>query len=123
MIIYQFRMIYNGEVKVSKAEYKLAKFAFRFNKELVYRKVKVIEKGVSRPGFPSELREFELGQYNYDTCYSDKYEDIYKFIESRKELFAKNLIELEYRKQKYMNMISNLDNSLMQIKENENGKL
>lgn len=117
MIIYQFRMIYNGEVKVSKAEYKLAKYAFRWNNELVYRKVKVIEKGVSRPGFPSELREFDLGQYSYDTCYSDKYEDLYKFIVSRKEYFDESIKQLEYTKQKYMNMIDNLDNSLIRIKE------
>lgn len=113
MIIYQFKMIYNGEVKVSKAEYNLAEHIYNSNKT-IYRKVKIIEKGVSKPCFPTIL--FELGQCDYDTYYSDNYDDIYKFIESRREYFNDSINELEYRKQKYINMVSNLNDSLKQIK-------
>lgn len=112
MIIYQFKMIYNGEIKVSKAEYKLSEHLYYH--KTIYRKVKVIEKGVSRPCFPPIL--FELGECDYDTYYSDKYEDVYKFIKSRKEFFNDSIKALEYRKQKYLGMLNNLDNSLNQIK-------
>ncbi len=103
MIIYQFHMLSNGEIKISKAEYIQA--VSRDNKPY-YKRIKTIEKGIKQPKFPLKL--YKLGEYNYNKFHTDSMEDLEKFTNLKVERFEKQISGIENQLKLYKEIRDNL---------------
>lgn len=103
MIIYQFHLLSNGEIKISKAEY----LEIKKQDIAYYKKVKVIEKGIRFPKFPKEL--YKLGRYDHNKYYSTEMADLKKFALSEISVQEEHIKNLEYQLKQYKEIIVNLE--------------
>lgn len=107
MIIYQFHMLSTGIIKISKAEYKEA---VDYKDDFYYKKIRVLEKGIRCPEFPTKL--YKLGVADYNKYYALSKDELEKFISYKKDIFKERKHSLEIQLKKYNEMIENLDKNL-----------
>ena len=108
MIIYQFHMLSDGNIKISKAEYKESK---DYKGDICYRKVKVLEKGIRCPKFPTKFYWHDLGEYDYNKFYALSMDELNNFASLRIDEFKERIKINEIQNKTYKEMIENLEKS------------
>lgn len=103
MIIYQFHMLSDGNIKISKAEYKPSK---DYKGNYCSKKIKVIEKGIRCPKFPTYL--YKLGKVDYNKYYALSMDELDTYKLSKINEFEDRIDDLDYQIKKYEKMIENL---------------
>lgn len=106
IIIYQFHMLSDGIVKISKAEYKEAE---DYKGNFCYKKTKVIEKGIRYPKFP--IRLYKLGVADYNKYYALSMDKLTDFAFGKIDNFNNSIKSLENQIKKYKEMVNNLQDS------------
>ncbi len=109
MIIYQFHMLSDGNIKISKAEYKSSTDR---KGEPCYRKVKVLEKGIGCPKFPNKFYWYHLGEYDYNKYYALSMDELNKFVSSKVDYFKGQLKAYEFQVKKTNEILENLKKSI-----------
>ena len=112
MIIFQYHMLSDGNIKISKAEYKESKDR---KGELCYRKVKVLEKGIRCPKFPTKFYWYHLGMYDYNKFYALSIAELKYFASLRINEFKNKIKINEIQNKTYKEMIENLENSIKEV--------
>ena len=115
IVIYQFHMLSDGTVKISKAEYIEDE---DYKGTFCYTKTKVIEKGIRYPKFP--IRLYKLGATNYNKYYALSMDELTVFVSGKVNNFNNSIECLENQIKKYKEMINNLQVSskIEEVKEN-----
>lgn len=106
VIIYQFKMLSDGTIKISSAEYKKV---FGINYNIYYKKIRILEKGVKCPKFPVILKE-NLGTYYYDDAnyYTLSMDELKSFKEGKIKSLEQSIEAREWEINHYKDMIANL---------------
>lgn len=106
IIIYQFKMLSDGTIKISSAEYKKV---LGMNYNVYYKKIRLLEKGVKCPKFPVILKS-SLGTYYYgdDDYYALSMDDLNSFKEDKIKSLEQSIEARECEIKHYKDMIANL---------------
>lgn len=106
VIIYQFKMLSDGTIKVSSAEYKQV---LGMNYNIYYKRIRLLEKGVKCPKFPIIL-DASLGTYHsWDVdYYALSMDDLNSFKEYKIKSLEQSIEARECEIKQYKNMIANL---------------
>lgn len=104
MIIYQFHMLSDGNIKISKAEYKESK---DYKGNYCLKKLKVIEKEIRCPKFPTIL--YKLGKADYNKYYAFSMNELATFKLSKIYEFEGRIKSLENQIKNYNEIIENLE--------------
>ena len=106
VIIYQFKMLSDGTIKISSAEYKQV---LGMNHNIYYKKIRLLEKGVKCPNFPVILGA-TLGTYHYEDAdyYTLSMDDLNSFKEDKIKILEQSIEVCEYEIKHYKDMIANL---------------
>lgn len=106
VIIYQFKMLSDGTIKVSSAEYKQV---LGMNHNIYYKKIRLLEKGVKCPKFPVILGA-TLGTRYYEDAdyYALSLDDLNSFKEDKIKSLEQSIEAREYEIKHYKDMIANL---------------
>ena len=107
MIIYQFHMLSEGVIKISKAEYKEYK---DFRNKYCLKRVKVLEKGIKCPKFQTIL--YKLGEYDYNKYYALSMDELNNFVSSKVDYFKGQLKAYEFQVKKTNEILENLKKSI-----------
>lgn len=108
VIIYQFKMLSDGTIKISSAEYKQV---LGMNYNIYYKKIRLLEKGVKCPKFPMILganlrpRCIDYALYDY---YALSMDDLNSFKEEKIKSLEQSIEAREYEIKHYKDMIANL---------------
>ena len=109
MIIYQFHMLSDGIIKISKAEYKESK---DYGGNSYYKRVKVLEKGIRCPKFPTKLYKGSLGEYDYNKYYALSMDELNNFVSSKVDYFKGQLKAYEFQVKKTNEILENFKKSI-----------
>jgi len=106
VIIYQFKMLSDGTIKISSAEYKQV---LGMNDNIYYKKIRLLEKGVKCPKFPVILGA-SLGTRYYEDAeyYALSMDDLNSFKEDKIKSLEQSIEARECEIKHYKDMIANL---------------
>ena len=106
MIIYQFKMLGDGTIKVSSAEYQQI---IGKNCNICYKKIKTLEKGVRQPRFPKILRYLGENLY-FNDCeyYALSMDELATYKATKIHTFENSIKMCETKIEKFKEMINNL---------------
>ena len=99
IIIYQFHLMSDGEIKTSSCEYKRDE---DYSGTVYYKKVKTLTKGVHYPKFPVKL--YKLGRAEHCKYYALDEKDIKKFAYEVLCETNETLRSLEFQLKKYLEL-------------------
>lgn len=108
VIIYQFKMLSDGTIKISSAEYEQV---LGMNYNIYYKRIRLLEKGVKCPKFPVILGA-NLGTYHYEgeDYYALSMDDLTSFKEDKIKSLEQSIEARECEIKHYKDMIASLRN-------------